>query len=209
MDKARPAKDLVAQIQTRDRRTDDAMRAGWLGRHLSGRIAVEQIVVDELPIARLSTGRADDAAVVDTERFDRSTEPRRSGIEIDRTGFSTRMAQSSARLLHRQAARGDRLVGTHRCRRRHHAHLVERDVEFFRHDLRQRGQDSLADLDFAREYLDVSFDAELEPLREPPIYAQAPGRRRGGNCATREIEGRIHATSRATAARSTARTIRL
>ena len=129
--------------------------------------------------------------------------------QIDRAGFGARMAQRGARILHRQAARGHRLVGTHRRRRAHHAHLRERNIELFRRDLRQRGQDALADLDLAREHLDVSIGVEPEPLRESPIHAQTPGQWRAGNGAARGIEGVIHAASGGLAARSTARTTRL
>ena len=88
-----------------------------------------------------------------------------------------------------------------------HADVDEGDVEFFGNDLRERGDDALADFDFARERFDVSVAMELEPLRELAIDAQAPRERRARRDATRGIEREIH---RSTAeARSTARTMRL
>ena len=180
-----------------------------LGCDLSGGFAIEQCGVGKLPVARPGAVRADNVAVVDRERFDRGVQPRRGDPQVDRAGFGACVAQRGTRLLHRQAARGRRLVGTHQSRRAHHAHLRERNIELFRRDLRQRGEDTLADLDLAREHFDVAIGVEPEPLRESPIHAQTPGQWRAGNGAARRIERAIHDGSGGLAARSTARTTRL
>ena len=77
-------------------------------------------------------------------------ELRRRDGEIDRARFGARVAQRRAAILDRQAARGHAprrdCVGVAAARMRTR---VERDIELFRRDLRQRGQDALAELDLA------------------------------------------------------------
>ena len=191
----------VRQIEPGNGFSDDAVRARRFGGHLRGGIAVEHIVGGERPIARPRAGRAYDIALVDDERLERFPQPCRGGGEIDRPRFGTRVAQRSAGLLHRQAPRSHRFVGTRRCRRRNHPHARDRDVELFRGDLRQRRQNALPDLDFARKDFDEAIGAEAEPLRESSIPAEAPGQRRGRGSAA-------HGADPPTAF-NTARTIRL
>src|SRR5262249_33871308 len=99
-----------------------------------------------------------------------------------------------------------------RRRRGHHPHASERDLELLGDDLRQRGENALAELDLAGKDFDQALGGELEPLRQAPVGAQAAGQRGGGSA--RGLGWRIHFALAgfvfaSRAARSTARTTRL
>ena len=65
----------------------------------------------------------------------------------------------------------------------------ERQVELFGGDLRERGQDALAELDLAGEYRGGAVGVDAEPRIEHAVGVQAAGQRRRG--AWREQLGRI------------------
>ena len=93
--------------------------------------------------------------------------------------------------------------------RRHHAHARKCDIELLGDNLRQRGEDALADLDLARGNLDEALGAKAQPLREAPVDAQASGQgRTGGHALAGRLDRDVHFVSIAAAARSTARTMR-
>ena len=86
---------------------------------------------------------------------------------------------------------------------RDHADAASVDVELVGGDLRQRGQDALADLDLAGGDLDAAVRRETRShLRQPRVGAQAPGHGPGHRLGA-ALSGD------AFAARSTARTMRL
>ena len=183
-----------------------------LGAIFGGGIALEQVVLGQLPVARAEIARPDDRAVADFEVLRRHAQSLGGGLEVDGARLRAGIAQRRARMLHRQAARGHAFVGAHGRAGGHHAHAREVDVEFVGHDLRDRREYALADLDLAGEHLDDAIGPQSQPLRQAPVGLQAAGQRHRValvDDVIAETGTRAHAAAPSLAARSTARTIRL
>ena len=187
-------------------------RSDRLGRDPGGGVALEQVFLGQLPVAGAEIARPDDRSVLHVQVSHSHAQSLGGGVEIDGARLGAGIAQRRARMLHRQAARGDALVGAHGRAGRHHAHARQIDVELVGHDLGDGREDALADLDLAGEHLHDPIGAQPQPLRQPPIGLQAAGQRHRValiDDVIAETGTRAHAAAPSLAARSTARTMRL
>ena len=76
---------------------------------------------------------------------------------------------------------------------------VERQIEFFRRDLRQRGEDALAEFDLAGEDGDGAVRIDAQPGIEPAVARQAARAAARARCARarpRNAEGDDDAAAR-------------
>ena len=213
MHKARLAGDLVGNVETLHGAADDMVGAGKFGFNLAGGLAIEQVVIGERPVSGQPVGAAHAyGAVGDFEVGERHFEPRCRGLEVNGARLGAGVAQRGARFLHRHAARGHLLVGAGGGACGHHAHPCKGDVEFLGGDLRQRGDDALADFDLARIDRHIAVGVEFEPLAELAVDMQAARQSGQAWVHLRQFECEVHAVALSfimSAARSTARTIRL
>ena len=72
VDETRSAKNLVGKIEPRHRCADDMLRSYRLRRDLPCRFALEQLIVDELPIACSPGVGGNDVTVDDAKRLARA-----------------------------------------------------------------------------------------------------------------------------------------
>ena len=177
---ARRAEDLVRQVDARHRGAGDAPRPRRLGRHRDGRLALQQRLVGQRPIAADLPGRAEEAAVLDAHRLQRHADPLRHDAEEDHPRLGAGMAQRDAAVLDREAAGGHPLVRAVRRRGRRRRDAGETHVQLVRRDLAERGQDPLAELHLARGDGDAAIGRESQPSRQAAV-------RRGGCPAVRGL----------------------
>ena len=194
--KARLACHLVRNVEALNRAADDMVRTGDFGCHQAGRFTIEQVVVGEVPVAGLLVGAAYAYhAVFHLEVGQRHFQPRRRGFEINRPRLGAGVAQRGARFLHRHAARGDLLVRAGGGAGGHHAHACKGQVEFFGGDLRQGGDDALADFDLAGVHRHAAVGVEFEPLPEAAVDVQAAGQLGDAGIHLRQFECEVHAAA--------------
>ena len=86
------------------------------------------------------------------------------GGKKDLPDLGAGLPDRAARLLDREAARGDAFVRARRRRGADHLHAGDIDIEFVGGDLRQRGDDALPDLHLARRDRHLSIAGEISPM---------------------------------------------
>ena len=172
------AENLFGQITARRGAADHAVLRGGLGRERGARIHVE---IDHCGECTKAGGRVGilgigvNAATFNAQLIAWYTQLRGRSVEKQCARMRGNLAQRCPRLLDRQAARGHSFIGAGiRCSR-NHAHLVERDIEFFRRDLCERGDDALADLDLAGHHVDQAIAMKAQPLIEARVDREAGG----------------------------------
>ena len=85
---------------------------------------------------------------------------------------SAQALRSAAGILDGEAARGHAFVGTVRSARGQHADPLQRDTELFGGDLREGGEDALAELDLAARDRYRAVALEMHALRQAPRVRQ-------------------------------------
>ncbi len=135
-------------------------------------------VAGQLPVGHLApVGRGNDT-VGDGEPG--SVDPEALGGEVDedRPHFCTRKAQRHAAVLDRLAAGGDAFVGSFLGVSGNHVQARQRQVELLGGDLRQRGDDALAELDLAGAHRCAAVGRDANPGVEHAVAIKAA--RQGG-----------------------------
>jgi len=162
--------------------------------------AVEQARVGALPETRALPGGAH-GTVLGEQIVDGNAETLRRALEEKDPGVRAGATQRRARVLDREATRGNPFVGAARGVGRDHANTLERDPQLLGGNLGERCQDTLPDLDLSAEDRHRAVALDPQPLGEPRILLQARG-------PPDPVGNRVHDRTCA-AARITARTIRL
>ena len=196
---------LVRQVAPRRAAARHRPLAGRLGHGRLGGGPVQQARLVQRPVAQPSAGEFSAGAAGRADLAVPHGQLGRAGVQLGPgrgqergPGLRAGLVQCATGILDRPAAGGNPLVRAGVRADRGHLDLVQRDVEFLRRDLGQRGPHALAVLDLAGVDDDPAGAAEVEPAAQLRVGHQAGGWRHSVAPA-----GAVRA-----AARSTARTIR-
>ena len=222
------AGDLGRDIQSSNGLSHDLVARCRLRRDLRGGLTLEIERLNQFAIADLAAVGRGDRAVRNGQLICRCAEPLRCEIDQDRAHFGGSHAQCRAAVFDREAARCMALVRRLARVARDHLDPGQRQIEFFGHDLRERGEDALPQLHLAGENGRAAIGIDADPSVEPAIVLQTSGQsllparklglereadddrtESGGELAATE-NGSVHAyvLPLACAARSTARMMR-
>ena len=129
----------------------------------------------KLAIAELAPVRRGDDPVGDAERG--GVKAKALCRQLDQDGADLRAGepQRRAAVLDRLAAGGHAFVGRPLGVARNHPHPVERQVEFLRGDLRQGGENALAEFDLAGRDRGNAVGADANPGVEQAVIRKAAG----------------------------------
>jgi len=168
------ARHLVRQIQPRQAPPDDAVVRRRLGRRVGGRRAGKVDVACDRPVVLADVAtRAHETAVLDGEGLDRASEPVRDMAKKGRPHLGADEANGGARDRDRIAARGKAFPRTRRSLPGDDAQPRRGDVQLLGRDLRQGGEDALADFDLAGRKPHAARFLEADPGPEQRIVEQA------------------------------------
>ena len=169
----------------------------------------DDIVVEFEPhrVARHQFGIADavivlraDQSVLERQRVDRLLQPFGGARQKVVPRLRRRVAQRHRGDLDGFAGDGRALVGRRRRVAQHHGDAIQRHVEFFRDDLRQRGADAGAEIDVAvvGEHLPAGVDGDVgfEPAAGCIVRRAADDRQRSGVRRGRHIGTGVSAAHR-------------
>ena len=173
-----------------NRLADDPVGGRGLRRHLGGGFALEVDLRGEFAVGHLAAvGRADHA-VRDLQRVGRDAELLGGEIDQDRAHLGAGEPQRQPAVLDRLAAGGQALVGRLAGVAGDHREPRERQVELLRRDLRERGQDALAEFDLAGEHRRGAVGVDAEPGIEPAVALQAAGQAAAAGRLRSKVGGR-------------------
>ncbi|MEA3026722.1 MAG: hypothetical protein QOF91_2007 [Alphaproteobacteria bacterium] len=127
---------------------------------------------------------AQEFSVLDRKLVHRAAQHLGDAIEKQRAHLGANEANGGAADRDGIAAGGEALGRAHVGLAGDEIDLFRPHVEFFGGDLRERGQDALADLDLAAADVDASRLRERDPLRQDRIVDQALRQRVGDHGAT-------------------------
>ena len=119
------------------------------------------------------TAGAQEAAVVDGQSSNGAREAIRDIAKKERPYLGADQANGAARYGNRIAARGESLPRAGRGLARDDPQPGRGDIQLFSGDLRQRGEDALADLDLAGRKPHAARFLEADPCAEQRIVQQA------------------------------------
>ena len=168
----RRAGELRRQVDARQVASDDAIGRRQLGRRGAARPSIERDG-DRPIVAAGLLARAQEFSVLDRELFDRAAERIGEAIQEQRADLGADQANRGTADGDGIAAGGKTLGGADVGLAGDDVQLLRRDVELLGGDLRERGQDSLPDLDLAGENTDAASLLEADPLRQQRIVDQA------------------------------------
>ena len=168
---------LVGEVQPRGAAPGHRPLTRRPGRHRVIRGPVQHSRLRQRPVAQPGRAvRGPDLPVGHLQCRAGDPEPGRSGVQQQVTGLRACLPERRAGVLDRQAACRDTLVRAGAGGHRGHPHPGQRDLEFLRGHLRQRGPDALAVLHLAGPDRDLPVPAEIQP----------PGQHRVGRKVCRE-----------------------
>ena len=169
VDEGRTA-DLVGEIEPRQAPPHDAIIRRRLGCCRAARRSGKVDLAGHGPVV-LADGaaRAQEAAIVDGEGFERARQPVRDTAKEKRAHFGACEANGAARDGDRVAARGETLRRARRRLPRDDAQPLGRHVQLLGGNLRERGEHALADLDLAGRQPHAAALLEADPGREQRI----------------------------------------
>lgn len=110
VNEARPREHLIGNVDPLNRLPGNAARGGRLRDRFRGRAAIERDLAGELPVAGPDIARSGHRAIIDVERRCFDAEPLRRCCEEQPAHLGADLAKRAARLLDREAARGDAFV---------------------------------------------------------------------------------------------------
>ena len=131
----------------------------------------------------------------------RQTQPVCRSFLVDVPGLGAHMAQGAARILHREASRGNPFIGAVGSAGGQHANAGQGYTQAIRYQLRQRRADALAQIHLAAAHADKAISMNAQPMPQARVGLEAG--RQGG------LWRHAGASCITWAARSTARTMRL
>ena len=160
----RGAGELARDIAPSRLPTDDAVVRVRLGRDTARGVAREAHLRREIPVAHRQIGaRQLEHAVAHVQLLRVDFESKRGLIEEQATHFGAGKPHRGAADLDRLAARGVPLVGCARSVAGNDIQALERHVQFLGGNLRDCGDDALAELHLAAEHGDSAAGFETHP----------------------------------------------
>ncbi len=172
------AGDLAGNVETLDRLADDLVGGRRLRLCLSRDLAMEIGVAGQIAIAHLAAVRRADDTIRHRKR--RGIDAEALGREFDENLAHLRAseAQRNAAVFDRLAAGGHAFIGGFLGIAGNHVQARERQVEFFRRDLRQGGGDALPQFDLAGADRRGAVRIDADPGIEHAVAGEASGQRR-------------------------------
>ena len=114
VDESRSGKHLVGNVDPLDRVSGQRASRRRLRPRVRRGVAIERDFLGKFPIAGSDIAGSGNGAVLDVERVDINAQPFRRLLKKDLANLGAGMTQRAARLLDREAARRDALVGAAR-----------------------------------------------------------------------------------------------
>ena len=171
-------------FKARNRAADQLVGIDILQRHVVAQFKAHGVARHQFGVADAVVVLRADQAVLDRQRVERLAELFGCARQQVMPRLRRRVTQRHCCDLDGFAGDGRALIGRLRRVAKHHGDAVERDVEFFRHDLRQRGADAGAEIDMAvvSEHLPVGVDGDVdfEPGSGVVVRRTADDRQRSG-----------------------------